>query len=288
MGSGDHRKRSSSHWWPRYVGDYDRKTGQISLQQHGAYVLLLDWYYSNESPLPLEMVQLHRICKAIAPAEQADVQTVVQKFFTAQDDGYHNSRADEELGKRKHISEVRRLAQAEKERIRLANAGANAPSVAPTATSTSTIGVSKDTPTPISPPEIGMHFATIWEVYPGHGKYGARGAGYKGSRKKAFDKFSTLLKSEKNHDQLTADIVSGCYLYKQFLDRSGSPSKHLITWLNGECWKDDYSSEGDGPGGGGDNIHARALAEGVRGIMRLDGGEEQTEPRDLSPLSSDE
>lgn len=270
----DNKKRSSSHWWPRYVGDYDRKTGQISLQQHGAYALLLDWYYSNESPLPLEMVQLHRICKAIAPPEQADVQTVVQKFFVAQDDGYHNSRADEELGKRKHISGVRRLAQAEKERKRLANAGANAPSFAPTPTSTPTI--EEEERTPISPPETQMLFCSVWEAYPGRGKYGAQGAGFKGNRKRALEKFTKLLKAEKDHDGFTKDLIAGAYVYRDFLDRTGTPSKHLITWLNGECWRDDFSStDGAGPGkpSGGLGTNAQALAEGVRRTMRDDGPE---------------
>ncbi len=286
----DNRKRSSSHWWPRYVGDYDRKTGQISLQQHGAYALLLDWYYSNESPLPLEMVQLHRICKAIAPTEQADVQTVVQKFFVAMDDGYHNSRADEELGKRKHISDVRRLAQAEKERKRLANAGANAPSDAPTTTSTPTI---EEERAPISPPEVEMFFCMIWEAYPGRGKYGATGAGFKGNRKKALEKFTKLLKTEKDHDGFTKELIAGAYVYRDFLDRTGTPSKHLITWLNGECWKDDFSStDGEGPRagntGGGLGVNAQALAEGVRRTMRDDGPEGSLFRDGIPPVSANE
>lgn len=134
--------KSDSQWWPRYTGDYGRKTEHLSLTQHGAYALLLDWYYSNAKPLPLEWVQMHRICKAVAPQEQDAVQTVVTMFFQQTMDGWRNERADEELEKRKGISEIRRKAQAEKERQRLekegANGGAKEGANAHTSTATST------------------------------------------------------------------------------------------------------------------------------------------------------
>lgn len=144
MSSRKRRKKSDSQWWPRYVGDYGRKTEHLSLAQHGAYALLLDWYYANAKPLPLEWVQLHRICKAVAPTEQDAVNTIVLQYFTQTLDGWRNSRADEELEIRKGISDVRRAAQAEKERKRLASEGANAcaseganvPASDPTSTST--------------------------------------------------------------------------------------------------------------------------------------------------------
>lgn len=124
----------------------------------------------------------------------------------------------------------------------------------------------------VHPVEANMLFQRVWDAYPGRGKYGLTGGGFKGSRKKAFEKFQTLLKTEKDHEQFTKELTAGAYVYTDFLDNTGTPSKHLITWLTGECWKDDFSSS-DGPARGGLQTNAQALAEGVRRTMRHDGPE---------------
>lgn len=126
--------KSVSLWWPRYVGDYQRKTAHLSLTEHGAYTLLLDHYYATGSPIPANASVLHRICRAFADEEKAAVQDVLDQFFILKEDGYHNKTADEQLLKRGDITEKRKKA-AEK---RHANAGANAGANASTSTSTST------------------------------------------------------------------------------------------------------------------------------------------------------
>lgn len=118
-----------SIWYPRYVGDYSRKTKHLSLIEHGAYSLLLDWYYSNSKPLPLDWVHLHRICTALAPSEQSAVQSVVMQFFTQTQDGWRNATADDELIKRGNIKEVRQKAQRIREEKRK---GAHAATPTPT------------------------------------------------------------------------------------------------------------------------------------------------------------
>lgn len=123
------KRKSMSIWYPRYVGDYSRKTKHLSLVEHGAYALLLDWYYSNGKPLPLEWVHLHRICTAIAPSEQEAVHTVVLQFFTQTADGWRNATADEELVKRGNIKAVRQKAQRIREEKRT---GAHAATPTPT------------------------------------------------------------------------------------------------------------------------------------------------------------
>ncbi len=112
------KSKSARIWYARYAGDYARKTKHLSLAEHGAYALLMDWYYSNEKPLPLERVQLHRICTAVAEHEQAAVQNILQQFFEETPDGYRNQRIDEEINHKHDISEKRRNAQAERERKR--------------------------------------------------------------------------------------------------------------------------------------------------------------------------
>lgn len=131
------KKDDYSQWYPREVRAIALDTEHLSLMEMGAYDRLLDWYYAKEMPLPQDRVQMHRICKAVAPEEQAAVDRVVDKFFILMTDGYHNNRADKELKSRKEISEVRRKAQAEKERQRVAKEGANG---------SAKVGANSDTP----------------------------------------------------------------------------------------------------------------------------------------------
>lgn len=86
------------NYYKRYFGDYQRKTSHLSLSQHGAYSVLLDHYYATAQPLPREIEELYRLCRAMKPEEQKAVRNVADKFFPVGEDGLrHNSRADEEL-----------------------------------------------------------------------------------------------------------------------------------------------------------------------------------------------
>jgi len=132
--------KKQNHWYPRYVSDYAIKTGQLTMIEHGAYTLLLDYYYATEKPLDANASVLHRVCRAFAQEEKDALQSVLHKFFTLKDDGWHNTRADEELAKRIDISGKRRLAAyAKHQNIAPENRDANAYTSTPTSTPTSTI-----------------------------------------------------------------------------------------------------------------------------------------------------
>lgn len=88
------------NYYERYCGDYASKTSRLTLVQHGAYTLLLDEYYSNETPLPSDFRELYKICRAMSPAEREAVRFVADKFFPVNGDGLrHNEKADEVLTK---------------------------------------------------------------------------------------------------------------------------------------------------------------------------------------------
>lgn len=93
------------NYYERFMGDYGKKTGRLSLIKHGAYALLLDAYYSEEEPLPADYDELFRICRAMDKGEREAVKVVADKFFPVAIDGMrHNERADEEIAKaRKRI-----------------------------------------------------------------------------------------------------------------------------------------------------------------------------------------
>lgn len=85
------------NYWRRYIGDYGRDTTRLTLAEHGAYGLLLDYYYAEEQPIPLDLDEVYRMLRAITPAERATVEKVLRLYFVAADDGYHNARAEHEI-----------------------------------------------------------------------------------------------------------------------------------------------------------------------------------------------
>ena len=83
------------NYYKRHLGDYAKDTRHLSLAEHGAYCLLLDYYYSTETPLPADRCE--RIANAYAEHEREAVQNVLKAFFTQTPEGWRNSRADAEI-----------------------------------------------------------------------------------------------------------------------------------------------------------------------------------------------
>ena len=86
------------NYYRRYVGDYLRDTSRLSMLEHGAYNLLLDYYYADEKPLPLDRDELYLMVRAMKPADRQAVDKVIGLFFTQEPDGYHQKRVDHEIG----------------------------------------------------------------------------------------------------------------------------------------------------------------------------------------------
>lgn len=98
------------NYYKRYMGDYGRDTGTLTLAQHGAYAVLMDHYYSTEEPLPADYESLYRICRAMTKSEQQAVRLVADKFFPIFKDGLrHNDRVDIELAKYHAKAETNRV-----------------------------------------------------------------------------------------------------------------------------------------------------------------------------------
>lgn len=93
------------NYYEHHLGDYAKKTSDLSTTEHGAYRLLLDTYYATEKPLPSDYKDLYRIARAMTPAERQAVRKVADKHFPIGSDGLrHNKRGDLEIAKaRKRI-----------------------------------------------------------------------------------------------------------------------------------------------------------------------------------------
>jgi hypothetical protein len=71
------------NFYKRYIGDYGRATGHLSLLEHGAYNLMLDHFYGSGRPLPANRKSLYRLLRAESEPERRAVDEVVLWFWRA-------------------------------------------------------------------------------------------------------------------------------------------------------------------------------------------------------------
>ena len=97
------------NYYERHIGDYHKDTKWLTTYQHGVYALLLDWYYSNERPIPLELA--YRIVAARSGPERRGTDEVLTSFFDlSKSPGFaHSKRADIDIAKYKVKSEANSL-----------------------------------------------------------------------------------------------------------------------------------------------------------------------------------
>lgn len=107
-GRGVRREGLGVNYYRRWIADYQAKTQHLSMAEEGAYTRLLDFCYAHEGPLPANQKELFRIAKAVSRSDRKAVTNVVDKFFVLMHDGYHNARADEEMGVAKQAIEKQR------------------------------------------------------------------------------------------------------------------------------------------------------------------------------------
>lgn len=84
-------------YYRRYIQDYISATHRLTILEHGAYNVLLDYYYADESPLPPDKEDVYHLARAMSAAEKKAIDKVLARFFVLEDDGYHNTRADHEI-----------------------------------------------------------------------------------------------------------------------------------------------------------------------------------------------
>lgn len=85
------------NFYPRHLGDYARDAGYLSQSEHGAYTLLLDWYYANERPIPADLV--YDIAKATTRSEKQAAEKVLRRFFLWDGKVWSHKRVEAELAK---------------------------------------------------------------------------------------------------------------------------------------------------------------------------------------------
>jgi len=101
------------HYYEHHLGDYAEATAHLSFIEDAAYSRCIRKYYTTEKPLPADIPAVQRLVGARSKEEKAAVELVLKEFFQLQEDGWHNVRCDEEIGRyRDKQSKARRSANA--------------------------------------------------------------------------------------------------------------------------------------------------------------------------------
>lgn len=107
------------NYYEHHIGDYIKATAHLSMLEDSAYRRLIDAYYTREAPLPADKKACQRLARAMSKPERDAVNTVLDEFFTLGDDGWHQSRCDEEIAKyaeKKPAAEEKRENDKERQR----------------------------------------------------------------------------------------------------------------------------------------------------------------------------
>lgn len=96
------------NFYKRFMGDYLRDTLRLSMIQDGAYNRLIDVYYSEEGPLPLNKDELYQMARATTKVERDAVDLVMSRFFQECEEGYRHKRIDAEIEKARAKAEANR------------------------------------------------------------------------------------------------------------------------------------------------------------------------------------
>ena len=150
--------------------NYKRTTEHLSMIEHGAYRLLLDYYMQTGSKLEANEKQLLRVCRAFASDEKVALLSVLAQFFELRDGAYHHADADEALAKRVNLAQVRAKAGAiggaKSKPKREANNQANDKQLLPTSLSSS-LRQKKENARPAARDSTAAPAAVGWEAeYP--------------------------------------------------------------------------------------------------------------------------
>lgn len=96
------------HKYMHHIGDFIRDTTHLDSLEECFYRRALDFYYSNEKPLPKETQVVFRRLRAKTQDEKDAVLSILSDFFIECDDGFHNKRCDDEITKYQQNGEKNR------------------------------------------------------------------------------------------------------------------------------------------------------------------------------------
>lgn len=84
------------HYYQFNIADYRKDTVHLSRLEHSIYRDLIDWYYLDETPIPLETQSVMRRLRLVSEDEAKALENVLSDFFYAAD-GWRHRRIDQDI-----------------------------------------------------------------------------------------------------------------------------------------------------------------------------------------------
>jgi len=85
------------HYYKFNIADYRKDTSHLSTIEHGIYRQLIDWYYLDENPIPLETQVVSRRLRLGSDIEFLSLQNVLSDFFKEGKTGWVHKRIEKEI-----------------------------------------------------------------------------------------------------------------------------------------------------------------------------------------------
>ena len=85
------------HYFPLHIKDFSNASRHLSDDEELIHFRALTWYYSNKKPLPLNKTKIYRLLRATTKKMKIAVDSVLEDFFTEEEDGFHQRRCDREI-----------------------------------------------------------------------------------------------------------------------------------------------------------------------------------------------
>ena len=85
------------HYYKFNIADYRKDTSHLSTIEHVIYRQLIDWYYLDEQPIPLETLVVYRRLRLGSDMEFSSLQNVLSDFFKQSKTGYVHKRIEVEI-----------------------------------------------------------------------------------------------------------------------------------------------------------------------------------------------
>jgi len=84
------------HYYKFNIADYRKDTGHLSTIEHGIFRQLIDWYYLDEQPIPIETQVVSRRLR-LGSDDLISLENVLSDFFQKTDKGYVHKRIEFEI-----------------------------------------------------------------------------------------------------------------------------------------------------------------------------------------------
>jgi len=85
------------HYYQFNISDYRKDTTHLSRLEHSIYRDLIDWFYLDESPIPLDLTLVSRKLRLCSTDDERALNNVLTDFFKCTNEGYTQKRIQQEI-----------------------------------------------------------------------------------------------------------------------------------------------------------------------------------------------